>query len=65
MKYHITYLEDIKSAVIQGLKENNGYCPCVIKSKGKPEFKCPCKEFREEIPINQPCYCGLYIKDEQ
>ena len=65
MKFHLTDDEEIKEVVLQGLREHHGYCPCIINGDGKPEFKCPCAEFRNEIPIHSPCYCGLYIKDEQ
>ncbi len=42
----------------QKLKQNNGYCPCILIKT--PDTKCPCKEFRKmESGI---CHCGLYIK---
>lgn len=44
------------------LKENEGYCPCVINSIGKEEYKCPCKDFRENTPKGDICHCGLYMK---
>lgn len=64
MKYHFTNDEEIKAAVLKGLKLNKGYCPCIINSQGQPEYKCPCKEFREDIPVGKYCYCGLYLKGE-
>ena len=63
MKKHFTDNEEIKMIVLQGLKENKGYCPCIFESKGKPEYKCPCKDFRENAKAGETCYCGLYIKD--
>lgn len=63
MKKHFTDNEEIKTVVLQGLKENEGYCPCIFESKGKPEYKCPCKDFRENTKTGETCYCGLYIKD--
>ncbi len=64
MKKHFTNDIEIKEVVLEGLKLHHGYCPCVIKGEGKPEFKCPCKDFRENTPVGKTCYCGLYIKDE-
>ena len=64
MKYHFTDDTEIKTIVLEGLKLHKGYCPCVINSEGKPEFKCPCQEFRQKIKVNEFCYCGLFIKDE-
>lgn len=40
------------------LKENDGYCPCVIVKN--EDTKCMCKEFREMI--EGTCHCGLYVK---
>lgn len=53
----------IRKIVIPGLRANEGYCPCIYESKGKPEYKCPCKEFREKIEVGDICHCGLFIKD--
>ena len=65
MKLILTGDEEIKAAVLEGLRQNKGYCPCVINSQNDPNYKCPCKEFREEIPIGEFCYCGLYMKGKQ
>lgn len=40
------------------LKENDGYCPCVIVKN--EDTKCMCKEFREMV--EGTCHCGLYVK---
>lgn len=40
------------------LKENGGYCPCVLLQN--EDTKCMCKEFREAD--EGMCHCGLYIK---
>lgn len=40
------------------LKENDGYCPCVLVKT--PDTKCMCKEFLEMD--EGKCYCGLYTK---
>ena len=43
------------------LKENEGYCPCVLTKR--PEDKCMCKNFREQISqgTEGECHCGLYV----
>lgn len=64
MKKHLTENLEIRSIIFEGLKDNKGYCPCIYESKGKPEYKCPCQDFRENVQIGQVCHCGLYIKDE-
>ena len=46
MKFHLTDDIEIKEIILEGLKLHKGYCPCAINGEGKPEFKCPCKEFR-------------------
>ena len=48
----------LASVIRQGLKDNEGYCPCKIAHI--PENKCMCKEFREQA--EGECHCGLYIK---
>lgn len=42
----------------QAIKDNEGYCPCVIARS--PDTKCMCKEFREME--SGTCHCGLYTK---
>ena len=64
MKLHLNPDKEIVNVVCKGLRENEGYCPCIYESKGKPEYKCPCQDFRENVQIGQVCHCGLYIKDE-
>jgi ferredoxin-thioredoxin reductase catalytic subunit len=46
------------------LEENDGYCPCMVEKK--PETKCMCKEFRDQIRNKIPgaCHCGLWIAVE-
>ena len=41
------------------VKENDGYCPCLIQRN--EDTKCPCKEFREQYFAGK-CRCGRYIK---
>ena len=65
MKVHITNDEELKNMIRQGLKDNDGYCPCIVNSKGQQEYKCMCKDFLENVPAGQSCHCGLYIKGEE
>ena len=47
----------------EGLKAKGGYCPCRIPKT--EEFKCICKEFREQIAdpdFEGFCHCMLYYK---
>lgn len=64
MKMHVTPDIQLAYFIREGLKMNEGYCPCVLDSKGKEEYRCICKEMREQIKVGQSCHCGLYIKDE-
>lgn len=52
--------EDIVNLIRDGLKKNNGYCPC--RPKHTDDTKCMCKDFREQA--SGICHCGLYIKGE-
>lgn len=49
--------EKTKMIVIQGLKERDGYCPCIISKK--ENYKCPCIDMRKE----GICRCGLFVKE--
>ena len=60
MKKHLTEDIEIREVVLEGLRLHHGYCPCVINSEGKEDFKCPCKEFRETQ--QGICHCGAFIK---
>ena len=64
MKVHITEDKEVVTTVRCALRDNDGYCPCVYQSKGKPEYKCMCKDFLENVKVGEACHCGLYIKDE-
>lgn len=65
MKIHVTDNKELKQLIRKGLKENDGYCPCVLNSKGKEEYKCMCQDFLNNTRVGGTCYCGLYIKDEE
>lgn len=65
MKVHVTTDIELRDAIRNGLKQNDGYCPCIANSKGKAEYKCICQDMRDNVKVGEPCHCGLYIKDEQ
>ena len=61
----ITLNEDkeIVQRVKEGLKLKDGYCPCRLQKL--PEYKCICKEFREQMAdpeFEGYCHCKLYYK---
>jgi ferredoxin-thioredoxin reductase catalytic subunit len=64
MKIKITENEKIKNKVREGLKANDFYCPCVVDSRGKEEYRCMCEDFRNNVKKGEYCYCGLYYKVE-
>ena len=55
--------KEVVKMVREGLKAQDGYCPCRL---GKDEDnKCMCKEFREQIKdpnFEGFCHCMLYYK---
>lgn len=65
LKVHVTDDIELRDSIRIALKNNDGYCPCVVNSKGKKEYKCMCLDFINNTPVGQACYCGLYVKDEQ
>jgi len=60
MKISINPDKELAESIKQALKDNDGYCPCVIEKN--PDTKCMCKEFREAK--SGMCHCGLYIKED-
>lgn len=65
MKVHATTDEQLKAIIREGLHNNDGYCPCVVDSKGQEKYKCMCEDFCMNVKAGQHCHCGLYIKDEE
>ena len=57
--------KEVVERIKEGLKARGGYCPCrVLKTE---EFKCICKEFREQISdpdFEGYCHCMLYYKSK-
>ena len=56
---------DLVSRIKEGLRLNDGYCPCMLqKSK---DTKCMCKDFRDKIADPSfvgYCHCELYYKEK-
>ena len=52
MKIRYNENKEIVEAVKQGLKEKDGYCPC--RREKTEDYKCMCKEFREQIADPRP-----------
>ena len=57
--------ENVVRIIKEGLERTGGDCPC--RTARTEEFKCVCKEFREQI--NDPefegyCHCMLYYKSK-
>ena len=63
MKITLNPNEAVVKAVKEGLKKTGGYCPC--RTQRTEEFKCMCKEFKEQIAdpgYEGFCHCFLYYK---
>jgi len=50
---------EIYKSVTQAVKDNSGYCPCLIQKN--ENSKCMCKDFREQNYKGE-CHCGRYVK---
>ena len=56
---------EIVRVIREGLKAKGGYCPCRVQRT--PEYKCMCKEFRDQIKdpdFEGYCHCLLYYKEK-
>ena len=65
MKITLNPNSEIVNTVKEGLKRNNGYCPC--RREQIEENKCMCEEFKKQV--NDPdfegyCHCMLYYKSK-
>lgn len=57
--------EKVVSAIRNGLKKKEGYCPCRIQKTD--DNLCMCKEFRDQIAdpnFEGFCHCRLYYKEK-
>lgn len=64
MKAHVTTDIELRDSIREGLRRNDGYCPCIINGNGVEKYKCPCDDFLLSVKVGDACRCGLYIKDE-
>ena len=56
---------EVVKTVKEGLRRTGGYCPCRLQRT--EEFKCMCKEFRDQIKdpeFEGFCHCMLYYKSK-
>ena len=63
MKITVNPDEEIVKIIREGLEKKDGYCPC--RTEIKPEYKCMCQEFRDQIKdpnYEGFCHCMLYYK---
>ena len=63
MKITLNPDEEIVKIIREGLEKKGGYCPC--RTEIKPEYKCMCQEFRNQIKDPEYegfCHCMLYYK---
>jgi hypothetical protein len=51
--------KEIYEKMSKAVKENNGYCPCLILQD--ESTKCICNDFKEQNVVG-PCHCNRYIK---
>lgn len=62
MKYRLSEDKETVNFIKQRLIDNDGYCPSIVGSYGKEEYKCPCDRFYNETGKGETCPCGLYVK---
>ena len=66
MKVILNPDKEVVKTVLEGLKAKGGYCPC--RTEIKPEYKCMCQEFRDQIKDPEYegfCHCMLYYKSKE
>lgn len=51
--------KEIYEQVTSAVKDNDGYCPCMLERSDKT--KCPCESFRLQDTEGE-CHCGRFIK---
>ena len=57
--------EKVVTAIRNGLKKKDGYCPCRIQKT--EDNVCMCKEFRDQVAdpeFEGFCHCRLYYKQK-
>lgn len=56
---------EIAELVLEGLRQNGGYCPC--RREKSDATKCMCEEFKRQIQdpnFEGFCHCMLYYKSK-
>ena len=65
MRIRLNEDKNIVATVREGLIAKGGFCPCRVGKK--PEFKCMCEEFRNQIAdpnFEGLCHCKLFYKEK-
>ena len=65
MKIILNPDKEIVKTIKDGLKMKDGFCPCKLGKK--PENKCMCEEFKQQIEdpeFEGFCHCRLYYKEK-
>ena len=65
MRIRLNEDKKIVATVREGLIAKGGYCPCRVGKK--PEYKCMCEEFRNQIAdpnFEGLCHCKLFYKEK-
>ena len=65
MKIKLNQDNEVVKTVREGLIAKGGYCPCRVGRK--PEYKCMCEEFRNQIAdpnYEGFCHCKLFYKEK-
>lgn len=65
MKIYFNKNKELVSAIREGLKRKDGYCPCRVERND--DNICMCREFREQIAdenFEGYCHCKLYYKEK-
>lgn len=60
MKVQLNEDKEVVDMIKQGLRDRNGYCPCMLEDT--PDTKCMCRDFRENVAVGELCHCGLFRK---
>ena len=65
MRIRLNEDKQVVSTVREGLIAKGGFCPCRVGKK--PEYKCMCEEFRNQIAdpnYEGFCHCKLFYKEK-
>ena len=65
MRIRLNEDKEMVKMIRDGLIAKDGYCPCRVGKK--PEYKCMCEEFRNQIAdpnFEGLCHCKLFYKEK-